>query len=593
MPDPWKDAAKAYQVHTGATGGGGATAENEGVSNPPNGGAVTSVDEPSADYQIWNASDPEQERFSTELMKEIPYAAGQIGMGALKGVGQTADAIGRVLYPNFIAKHFTGATTDQQNEKPFASANPFQSFGKGAEQAGEFLAPGLGEEAATADIAKAAPKMAPLARIGYNALTSGLVNKAQGGEFGTGAMAGAGAGVVGEGMKALAPHMAESALNIRKLDRAYGKGNGAIGRAILDETSGVRPGTVAASAQNRLDELNPRLEKIADEASVRPATPVRGFLPLPQVEIPLGDVPESMIDAPGQLVSASRMPGKNIVGGLPDPRNIEQLGMDRATLPPARLTRSAYTTGTDDEINDLNRSGPGVLLRRVGEGQPPPEIPTMQPNRIASMRPGRNVISSAMGKAARQGERTTAAQLEPMARHLSETMSGEPIAADVTPRQLLDLNRGFGNEFVHRWNPETMQGVKGTAANVYHANSEEFKRVVPEARDLMRRQSLLIPVAKRGESAELNAPTAQRIAGRVAAHTGALTGGVFGAGAGYRRDGLPGAVAGGLMGVAAPELLASPTGQMIAARTFNSGSKYIPRLMAGTGLQLDRKPKEK
>ena len=55
----------------------------------------------------------------------------------------------------------------------------------------------------------------PVARVGYQGLTSGLVNKAQGGEFGTGAGVGLLGGVGGEAMKAAAPYLAESALGTR------------------------------------------------------------------------------------------------------------------------------------------------------------------------------------------------------------------------------------------------------------------------------------------------------------------------------------------------------------------------------------------
>src|SRR6185312_10163190 len=133
-----------------------------------------------------------------------------------------------------------------------------QNAGKLAEQAAEFLVPGMGEEAATTDIAKALPKIAPAARIGYGALTAGALNKAQGGHFWTGAAGGAVGGTLGETLRAAAPSLAESALGIRKPDRAFGRD---VGRAVLNETSGLSPAAVAESARGRLDELKPALEK--------------------------------------------------------------------------------------------------------------------------------------------------------------------------------------------------------------------------------------------------------------------------------------------------------------------------------------------
>ena len=44
------------------------------------------------------------------------------------------------------------------------------------------------------------------------------------------------------------------------------------------------------------------------------------------------------------------------------------------------------------------------------------------------------------------------------------------------------------------------------------------------------------------------------------------------------------------MGIAVPELLASPTAQMAAARVMKSG--YAPQLGKAIALQLDRSPEE-
>lgn len=58
MPDAWEAAAKKYQVETGATAGPQGKTADEGVSNPPNGGAVTSIDTPSnEDYKLWQQND--------------------------------------------------------------------------------------------------------------------------------------------------------------------------------------------------------------------------------------------------------------------------------------------------------------------------------------------------------------------------------------------------------------------------------------------------------------------------------------------------------------------------------------------------------
>jgi hypothetical protein len=56
--------------------------------------------------------------------------------------------------------------------------------------------------------------------------------------------------------------MAEGAMNIRRGDRGYGK---TPGRAILDETSGVRPETVGKQASAVVDQLTPQVEGLAEQ----------------------------------------------------------------------------------------------------------------------------------------------------------------------------------------------------------------------------------------------------------------------------------------------------------------------------------------
>ncbi|MGA8530913.1 MAG: hypothetical protein WB622_14450 [Acidobacteriaceae bacterium] len=207
-----------------------------------------------------------------------------LGIGALKGAANTTASfddlvsktpvVGKWL-DTPIGGNMSGAASRAQLHAQSVPDNTTQAVGRGIEQAGEFLLPGLGEEGATAKATELFPKLAPLIRTGYGALTSGLVNKAQGGGFGTGAAAGGVASGIGEGLKALAPALAESAIGVRKTDRAYGR---QVGKAILNETEGFSPSSVAESAQGRLDELNPELE-----AAVANAPKLGSLLPARQI----------------------------------------------------------------------------------------------------------------------------------------------------------------------------------------------------------------------------------------------------------------------------------------------------------------------
>ena len=168
--------------------------------------------------------------------------------------------------------------------------------------------------------------------------------------------------------------------------------------------------------------------------------------------------------------------------------------------------------------------------------------------------------------------------------------TNEPIPAQVTPRELLDLKRGLSEEHL-RWNPETHDRALSIGRQAYGALDSELDRTVPEAAGLNQRISSLIPVAQRAESVSRNAPTLQRGLQRFGAHTGALTLGAAGAYEGRREGGLPGAIAGGLTGVLAPELIASPEGQIALARTLYKANGLRP--LVGGALQATRNKEEK
>jgi hypothetical protein len=168
---------------------------------------------------------------------------------------------------DFASKHLPAFFTTPIGQKPTAEnsaratayakelarpTNTTQSIGKGLEQAAEFLIPGAAEE-------RLLGGAGPITRAAGSALTSGAVNKLQGGDFKTGAVSGAAGSLIGSGLKAVAPKIAESAIGIRRTDRAY-KAKNAIGRALLDETKGYTPEAVGESAQKVLDRLNPELE---------------------------------------------------------------------------------------------------------------------------------------------------------------------------------------------------------------------------------------------------------------------------------------------------------------------------------------------
>jgi len=182
--------------------------------------------------------------------------------GATEHIGNTEATIAQginkipVVGPKIVPQEGINALRARAQQEGQTQGTA-QDIGKGAESAAEFLAPGVGEEAA---IGKGAGL---LAKMGYGAATSGAINKAQGGGFGVGAALGAGTGAVEAGMQKLAPKLAESAVNITQKMRGNGR---TIGDAILEFTHGVKPSEVSESAKSAIAALNGRLETMAANA---------------------------------------------------------------------------------------------------------------------------------------------------------------------------------------------------------------------------------------------------------------------------------------------------------------------------------------
>jgi hypothetical protein len=540
-------------------------------------GGWTPVEEPAA-----SPATPQQPSGVMSTISDVLKGVGKSGLSTLQSID---EGVHHVL-PSSIANFMSPQSSIDYEKQHGQANNTAQSIGKGLGSAAQFLIPGGAEEAGAGAIARIAPKIAPIAKMGMAALGSGAVNAAQGGSFGTGAaMGGIGSGI-GQGMQALAPKIAESALNIRKLDRAYGK---TPGQAIINETKGFSPARIAESAQGRLNELTPQLQSMARQADTRPIRTIRGQLQSPQYDIPLnrpgfrGTNRGGLFDAE---TNTSPVPGVDA-----SPRSAYRPASEGGII-----DDPGYVSGSEHpELSGRAIPSRGVLRTRdesiAREAGVPfePSAPPV-PYAGASLSPARGVLGEAAGKATAQNEPTAFGQLKPMLGHLSQNqITGERIPNIVSAENLLNLKRGFGNEFIHRWNPETMTGVKSTAAKTYNAMDNEFDRVVPGAQQLNQRISSLIPVAKRAESLELNAPTAQKIMGRVAAHTGALAGAGIGGATGYQHGGIMGGLVGATLGVAAPELLATPTAQMVVARGLASpGAQKVIPLIRGLGLQADR-----
>lgn len=196
-----------------------------------------------------------------------------VGKGVAKGALHTvsaADDWATAHLPSVMTtpigqtpSHANSVAATQYAQNLSTPMNTSQKVGKGIEQAAEFMIPGGAEDsigraiatkypslAATGAklIASGSPELSAAGKIVMQALSAGTVNAAQGGSFAGGAAGGAIGGAVGQTAKALAPTIAEIAMGSRAADRSLGKTPGI---AILNETTGVNPGTIAQQAVDK------------------------------------------------------------------------------------------------------------------------------------------------------------------------------------------------------------------------------------------------------------------------------------------------------------------------------------------------------
>jgi hypothetical protein len=409
----------------------------------------------------------------------------EFGGDALTGAGRGLMHTGTALSPLLNKIPYIGETLAPKAgiraaELMTTPKTPGEKFGYTSEQIGEMLAPTGAEEKGGVLAARVLPKLgryaAPLGRIAGGALEMGVKNYLQGGEFGTGAALGAGGGIVGEGMRAVAPKVAESALNVTNKMRGRGR---TVGEAVLGEIPGIRPATIAASAGEKIGALTNDMESAVHDATLAGA---------------------------------------------------------RGTTQPAH-----------DVLNDALKKVP----RNARELR----------SKIESLR---DVLS------------------------LVEKKPGQATKMIYTPDELLEIKRGV-DKTIQTWGPEWQKigDVQRVKQSLYGAIDKELDSLVPGNAELNQRISSLIPAKSAAKKLTTAAPLSQKLAHRMLAHTGALAGSVGGGYAGYRSGGPLGAIVGGTVGLAAPEMLASPSSQMLAARMMKSG---VPAKMgAAAATQLTKR----
>lgn len=205
-----------------------------------------------------------------------------------------------------------------------------------------------------------------------------------------------------------------------------------------------------------------------------------------------------------------------------------------------------------------------------------------------SAQPAKNVLDDAISNLPRN-----ARSLQTKLAGLNDLLDlGQGQQANYTPSELLEMKRGIGKE-ISTWGPEwqKMPDVKAVQSRMYGAIDGELDRLVPGNSELNQIISSLTPAKQQAARISGGATIGQRMAARLKAPTGALLTGVVGGGAGYKEGGIPGAIAGAAAGMAVPEIVGSPTSQMVAARLINAigdkiqGPQLLPIIKAIIGSQ--------
>lgn len=227
----------------------------------------------------------------------------------------------------------------------------------------------------------------------------------------------------------------------------------------------------------------------------------------------------------------------------------------------------ANTTGVTPEA--VARSAKDVSLQMVSDLEQSANA-AAQRGITASTKPALDILDKAINTATRENNASLVSQLQEARTQLTQRFgTGASIPQTISPAELLDLKRGFGDTVTNWGKIPERQGVSGVLKQAYHALDAEFDRAVPGAAQANQTVSTLIGIGKDAQRRELDPSIVQKLIQRARAHTGALATAALGGYGGYRAGGPKGAVAGAVGGAVVPELIGSPESALMAARVAN------------------------
>lgn len=191
-----------------------------------------------------------------------------------------------------------------------------------------------------------------------------------------------------------------------------------------------------------------------------------------------------------------------------------------------------------------------------------------------SMQPMRTPIETAMKTARTQEAGGLHNELSDMLDFTHKgRVSGDPIPNDVSPRQALDLRRGFNEEYLgnRAWKQTVNPRSTATGKQAYQGLSSELHNKVPGASEADEQMHRLIPAKQALSAMNRREPSiVGNMAGDITARTGAMAGPLTAAVAGAHSAGAPGALAGFAAGLAGKEALSMPFAKIAASRMLYS-----------------------
>lgn len=346
-----------------------------------------------------------------------------------------------------------------------------------------------------------------------------------------------------------------------------------IGNAAEKATEFLIPGNAEESGAAKLADLAPKLGKAAKPAA-RLLTSAAGAGLVNKAQ---GGslLTGAAVGAGGSLIGeAARASAPTLVGIAQGLKPQDFRGTGKAILEETRgVVPGQIRSSARGVLDKLNPE-----LNRVAEKSPA----------LIPMASAREAASEQVGHAIGQNEPKLISGTKRMGRQLFTKKFEPPLGAEgptatlpipdeVPAAQYLELKRGVGNALpAGSWSPESANSFKGPRNAIYGTMAKEFEKHVPEAAPLNQRISTLIPATK--------GPKNFFFGHALGPGVGATLGGV----GGWRREGIPGAVAGalegGLAGFAFPSAMNS-----VARLSYSPGARrLLVPLATGSLLQGTR-----